>query len=242
MPIFNLMYGLLPTYHFGFDNKIKSLDDTFIDKLNYRYSVFLILACAFLLTHIQTNGAQANIHCLAPPYFTRNNADYLNEYCYLMLHVYNNTNNYKYYHFIPYFLIFLSIIVYLPRFIYTQLLAFINIDLNNWMYSIKLFNNNSNNDKLINYLIDNFNFYLKQSRNNLLTRLSFTKSLFIIKLLYSFNNLIVIYLLSKFNHNNYYMYDLFNDSQYINEFLNRNIVVQKLPINKDNSIYFPLVS
>lgn len=82
---------LIPNEKFGLDDKSNSYDDTIIEKLNYRFTVVILLACSYLLTAKQINGSRKNIECFVPAHLHLHNVsytNYINEYCYLSLTYY----------------------------------------------------------------------------------------------------------------------------------------------------------
>ena len=82
---------LVPNNMFGYDEKHKSFDDTSIEKLNYRYTIIIILSFSYLVTEKQINGARKNIQCFVPAHLHLSNGaytDYINEYCYMSVNYY----------------------------------------------------------------------------------------------------------------------------------------------------------
>jgi hypothetical protein len=174
------LFELIPNNTFGYDDKFKSFDDTFIEKLNYRYTVAVLLTFSYLVTSKQINGARKNIECFVPANLHLNNVgytDYINEYCYLSLTYYiphneglltpSPKNEIKYYQLTHYFLILISIFIYLPRLFYSTLtLSLCDIDLKSLMNAIlqlKFISSDTNKSAVLRYIVHYIDIYLSKS-------------------------------------------------------------------------------
>ena len=233
---------LIPSDTFGYDSKYKSFDDTLIEKLNYRYTVVLLLALSYLVTSKQINGARKNIQCFVPAHLHLNNTvytDYINEYCYLSLTYYTPynekivrssdsiqyNNEIKYYQLTHYFLILISILIYLPRMIY-QLLTLIICDLDlksltDAILQLKLTNGETTNKSaLVRYIVHYIDIYLSKSlmtrrrqktfekcfRNRVHANSNLFQIFCFMKFFYIFNYVISIYFLNYLLGNDYYLF------------------------------------
>ena len=247
---------LIPNNTFGHDDMLKSFDDTSIEKLNYRYTVVLLLSFSYLVTSKQINGARKNIQCFVPAHLHLSNdayTDFINEYCYLSVTYYiphneklvrqkwwpllnnkNNktstterkqmNNNIKYYQLTHYFLILMSILIYLPRLFYTTFIpTFCEIDLKSLtdtIVKLKCAKNDADKSTFLCYVVHYIDIYLgkslflrrKQQRCKLISRKETrpNSSLFLIFILMKFFYIInVVLCILFFNHtlgNEFYLF------------------------------------
>jgi hypothetical protein len=189
---------LIPSNMFGLDTKYKSFDDTLIEKLNYRYTIIILLSFSYLVTEKQINGARKNIQCFVPAHLHLSNGaytDYINEYCFMSINYYiphnekfvknnfwstvNDTqagiisknrynNKIKYYQWTHFYLILISIFIYLPRLFYKAFtLALCDIDLKALTDAIIELNYTDGDEldksTLLCYLTYNFDIYFSKS-------------------------------------------------------------------------------
>jgi hypothetical protein len=67
----------VPILFFGVERN----DDDFADRINYKYTVAVLVIFAIIVTNRQFGTKQ--IHCWIPAYFTRNYEEYINDICWV---------------------------------------------------------------------------------------------------------------------------------------------------------------
>ncbi|CAF3221402.1 unnamed protein product [Rotaria socialis] len=107
-------------------------DDVFIDRLNHRYTVTMILVFAAIVTTQQYFGSP--ITCWVPAQFTGGYEKYANDICWIMNTYYipmendiphsettRNEQMLKYYQWSPFILLFMALCFYFPRMLWRSL-------------------------------------------------------------------------------------------------------------------------
>ncbi|CAF1543629.1 unnamed protein product, partial [Rotaria magnacalcarata] len=107
-------------------------DDVFIDRLNHRYTVTMIIVFAAVVTTQQYFGSP--ITCWVPAQFTGGYEKYANDICWIMNTYYvplehdiphSETTRYermlKYYQWSPFILLFMALCFYFPRMLWRSL-------------------------------------------------------------------------------------------------------------------------
>jgi hypothetical protein len=235
MKKFTLFKSLLKSYSYGIDDKIQSFDDTFAEKLNYRYTVAFLFAMAYLVTTKQIHGASTNVTCFVPAHLKKYSA-YINEYCFLSVTYYvpfdekllphmrsiesvnKEHNAVKYYQSMQYIIMLIAGCIYLPRLVYRWLIGSCGVDLKALIGTARLINKPKNIDcseGIVSYVVLNFDFYICKKSSKCSTskctgffkRNYLVKIFFLVKLFYIFNSLLVMKLTSVLLgiHENFFM-------------------------------------
>jgi hypothetical protein len=173
------------SFRYGCDEKIQSYDDTLLEKLNYRYTVAIIFAMAYLVVVRQVGGAKTNIKCFVPAHLYKYSY-YINEYCFMSTTYYfpfdeklpsyipqiknetleNEYNAVRYYHSLQYVMILVGVCVYFPKFLYRLLTQSCDIDLKTLIGTARNINTPKRidyNQSLINYVVYNLDFHLRKN-------------------------------------------------------------------------------
>jgi hypothetical protein len=221
MKKFTLFKFLFKTYYYGIDDKIQSYDDTFLEKLNYRYTVALLFAIAYLVIVKQTHGASTNVVCFVPAHLKKY-SEFINEYCFLSKTYYlsfdkklliqaklnsKNNENYaiRYYQSMQYVIMLMAAFLYLPRLLYRLLSNLCGIDLKTLIDTARLLNAPKSihrHEQILSYIVQNLDFYLSKNfiqrsySKNVLKQNHLIKTFFLVKILYVLNSLFIMNVIS----------------------------------------------
>ncbi|KAL7671886.1 hypothetical protein ACOME3_006788 [Neoechinorhynchus agilis] len=115
-------------------------DDDFSDRLNYRYTVAILSMFSAIVSNRQFSGRQ--IQCWVPAYFTDGYEEYTNHICYISNTYYiepdqplpkdqdvRHVQELKYYQWIPFILLFLAGLFYIPRLFWKTFMTRSGIDI-----------------------------------------------------------------------------------------------------------------
>ncbi|CAF0815838.1 unnamed protein product [Rotaria sordida] len=127
MDVFGLVTRL-PTLVFGSSR----CDDSFADRVSYKYTVFMLVLFAIVVTNKQFGTK--HIQCWVPAQFTKNYEEYVNDICWVSNTYYaplgqkvpklereRRQNELRYYQWIPFILILQAFCFYFPHIIWRSL-------------------------------------------------------------------------------------------------------------------------
>ena len=156
-------------------------DDDLVDRLNHRYTTFLFIIFAVVVTSRQYVGDPIN--CWTPAHFTSSYVTYTNQVCwvsntyYLPFHTNAIPDVTKpgsdprqminYYQWVPMILLFQSIFFHLPFDIWKALNGQAGVDVTNVVdagFRIQTLEYNQNREKVIQYLTKQFDQYLVSTK------------------------------------------------------------------------------
>lgn len=163
----------IPTMIFG----AKS-DDDFSDRLNYRYTVALLVLFSIILTTRQY-GSEV-IKCWVPAHFTNNYEQYVSQICWITntysvdtfapipkSEVERRQNEIKYYQWVSFVLLGQALLFYMPRIFWrtVSIKAGLNIcDLVEAAHNYKSADNFERRKNYMNYLVKNIDQYVDDDR------------------------------------------------------------------------------
>lgn len=183
-----------------------AVDDDFSDRLNYKYTVGILVMFGFVVTNKHFGHKQ--IQCWVPAYFTKNFEDYTNLICWITNTYYiphdKELNSYtggntksslkelRYYQWVPYILLLLAVCFYIPRLIWRSLSVRCGIDVKDIVeaaHDYKSVDKIEKSGRMMEYVIGSLDSYLDdlqivKPKARLLSLLS--------------NHLVITYLLTKF--------------------------------------------
>ncbi|CAF0970334.1 unnamed protein product [Brachionus calyciflorus] len=151
-------------------------DDLFVDRLNHRYTVAIIVVFALVVTWGQYGGSPIN--CWVPGHFTGNYANYAEKICWVSS-TYNvpiseelpkneserKVKMLKYYQWTPFILLFQALLFYLPRMIWRSLNDKSGLDIQTLVDTVYKFNTDASKyadkQKLLNYMTNLFDNYVR---------------------------------------------------------------------------------
>jgi innexin len=185
-----------------------AVDDDFSDRLNYKYTVGILVMFGFVVTNKHFGHKQ--IQCWVPAYFTKNFEDYTNLICWITntyyiphdkeLNFNNNTKSslkeLRYYQWVPYILLLLAFCFYIPRLVWTSVSVRCGIDVKDLVeaaHDYKSVDKIEKSGRMMEYVIGSLDSYLDDSHltksksritsllsNHLVITYIFTKVLYII--------------------------------------------------------------
>lgn len=145
--------GGVSTSSFKFNN-----DDDTVDKISHRYTVWMLILCAVVVTSKQYVGDPIN--CWAPAHFTSNWEEYANSYCWIKNTYYLPFDDYipkeheeekrdmiPYYQWVPLILLTQALLFYLPRITWRSLNNKTAIDVDNIVDQAAAFQKEDDTDK-----------------------------------------------------------------------------------------------
>ncbi|CAF3619278.1 unnamed protein product [Rotaria sp. Silwood1] len=122
------MITRLPSLAFG----ASRCDDSFADRLSYKYTVFMLALFAIVVTNKQFGTK--HIQCWVPAQFTKNYEEYVNDICWVSntyyipleqkvpkLEIERRQNELRYYQWIPFILLLQAFCFYFPHIIWRSL-------------------------------------------------------------------------------------------------------------------------
>lgn len=159
---------------FGLGKSNHHKDDSFVDRLNHKYTVFIVCSFCLVVAYGQYGGSPIN--CWVPGHFTGNYASYANNICWVsstynvpleedIPHEENDrkVKMLKYYQWTPFILLFQALLFYLPRMIWRTLNDKSGLDLQELVEAVNSSNSQSNfgeRNNCINYITNSFDHYV----------------------------------------------------------------------------------
>lgn len=148
-------------------------DDLFVDRLNHRYTVGIIVFFAAVVTASQYSGKPIN--CWVPGHFTGNYGSYADDICWVSS-TYNipidddlpndeharKEKMLKYYQWTPFILLLMAMLFYLPRMIWRSLNDKSGLDLQNITDAV--YNQAADRQGLLSYLTNTFDHYVNSNK------------------------------------------------------------------------------
>ncbi|CAF1307250.1 unnamed protein product [Rotaria magnacalcarata] len=151
-------------------------DDVFIDRLNHRYTVTMIIVFAAVVTTQQYFGSP--ITCWVPAQFTGGYEKYANDICWIMNTYYvplehdiphSETTRYermlKYYQWSPFILLFMALCFYFPRMLWRSLNNKSGLDIEKLVDAAMKQEQNDNpteeRTKTIEYIVNSIRVYIE---------------------------------------------------------------------------------
>lgn len=156
----------------------KHNDDVFVDRLNHRYTVAILVIFCVVVTASQYFGAP--IQCWVPGHFTGNYEKYADRICWVS-NTYNvpmnedipheepdrRTKMVKYYQWTPFILLFQALLFYIPRMIWRSMNDKSGLDLQSMVDIVHNYQKDASKslerDKLLTYLANEFNRYVSSN-------------------------------------------------------------------------------
>jgi len=149
-------------------------DDLFVDRLNHRYTVAMIVVFAIVVTASQYSGRPIN--CWVPGHFNGNYESYADDICWVSS-TYNIPMNediphnesdrkekmLKYYQWTPFILLLQAMLFYFPRMIWRSLNDKSGLDLQNIVDAV--YNQSSDHQGLLSYLTNTFDHYVNSTKS-----------------------------------------------------------------------------
>jgi innexin len=164
----------VPLLMFGVERN----DDDAADRMNYKYTVAILVIFALIVTNRQFG--QKQIHCWVPAYFTRNYEDYINDICwvsntYFVAHnerLPDNENErkeseLKYYQWVPFILLLEAFLFYVPHIIWRAFVRRSGIDMRDLVESASSYKSVDKCDsraKYMTYMITALDQYVNDPR------------------------------------------------------------------------------
>lgn len=164
----------VPLLMFGVERN----DDDPADRMNYKYTVAILVIFALLVTNRQFG--QKQIHCWVPAYFTRNYEDYINDICwvsntYFVAHnerlpdneYERKSNELKYYQWVPFILLLEAFFFYVPHILWRALVRRSGIDIRDIVEaasSYKSVDKFDARDKYMTYMVTALDQYVYDPR------------------------------------------------------------------------------
>jgi hypothetical protein len=165
----------LQTNHYANRN-----DDDFADRLNYRYTIGILIGFAVIASNRQFS--ERVIKCWVPAFFTPNFEAYANQVCWISNTYYVNSNSnvpkseeikksteIKYYQWIPFILLIQAIFLYIPRIMWRVLTARAGLDMRDLIeaaHSYKSVEKYQNKEKIMEYIVHNIDQYASNPRRS----------------------------------------------------------------------------
>ncbi|KAK2145162.1 hypothetical protein LSH36_698g01046 [Paralvinella palmiformis] len=158
------------------ESKVRS-DDDYIDKLNHRYTTFILVIFAIVVSTKQYVGEP--IQCWCPAQFTDNHEDFTNKICWVSNTYYvpisqkvipdedESKARIGYYQWVPMILLFESLLFYMPCMAWRLLNNKAGIDLNNLVETAMTLQNTAYTDqreKTIRFMAKHLDRYLSSTR------------------------------------------------------------------------------
>ncbi|CAF0830369.1 unnamed protein product [Adineta ricciae] len=191
-------------------------DDDFVDRLNSRYTVMVLMLCIFLITGKTYVGDPIN--CWTPAQFTGTHNAYTNSICWLKGSYYLPTEEItipdrskprvyyvSYYQWTPFILLGMGMLFLIPKFVWHTFTRQAGINIRRLVQTIK---DKPNDDKGVDFVKRSLKSYLDRLNNLHGTNccgarcnnfyLGYTITYFIVKLLYVINTLAQFFLLNAF--------------------------------------------
>lgn len=148
-------------------------DDLFVDRLNHRYTVGIIVFFAAVVTASHYSGKPIN--CWVPGHFTGNYGSYADDICWVSS-TYNvplsddlphdestrKEKMLKYYQWTPFILLLMAMLFYLPRMIWRSLNDKSGLDLQNITNAV--YNQANDRQGLLSYLTNMFDHYVTSNK------------------------------------------------------------------------------
>ncbi|CAF1601300.1 unnamed protein product [Adineta ricciae] len=148
-------------------------DDVFIDRLNHRYTVTMILVFAAIITTQQYFGSP--ITCWVPAQFTNGYEKYANDICWIMNTYYvpmehdiphAETTRYermlKYYQWSPFILLFMALCFYFPRMLWRSLNNKSGLDIEKLVdAALKQEQQVEEREKAVDYIVNSIRVYIE---------------------------------------------------------------------------------
>ncbi|RNA26845.1 innexin unc-9-like isoform X2 [Brachionus plicatilis] len=192
-------------------------DDDVADRLNYRYTVAILVAFAIIVSHRQFS--ESVIKCWVPAFFTPNYEAYANQVCWISNTYYVNQSHnvpnseetrksgeIKYYQWIPFILLIQALFLYIPRVMWRLLSARAGLDMRDLIeaaHSYKSVEKFANKKKIMEYIVQNIDQYASnprrsKSRDSIFQKIKyFGESLFCGSGIYLGNYLVTTYFFIK---------------------------------------------
>ncbi len=158
------------------DSKVRS-DDDFLDRLNHRYTTFVLVVFAIVVSTKQYVGEPIN--CWCPAHFTDNHEDYTNKVCWVSNTYYLPFNTKQipedeeprkmigYYQWVPLILLCQALMFYLPCMVWRFLNNKAGIDVNNIVEAAVALQHTAyveSRDKTVRYMTKHLDRYLGSTR------------------------------------------------------------------------------
>lgn len=153
-------------------------DDDLADRLNYRYTVAILITFAVVVSHRQFS--ESVIKCWVPAFFTSNYEQYANQVCWISNTYYVNSTQtvpkedavkksteIKYYQWIPFILLIQALFLYIPRILWRLLTARAGLDMRDLVeaaHSYKSVEKFDNKKKIMEYIVQNIDQYASNPR------------------------------------------------------------------------------
>jgi len=153
-------------------------DDDFADRMNYKYTVAVLVIFAIIVTNRQFG--QKQIHCWIPAHFTRNYEDYINDVCWVSNTYYVDLGDklpkidserkkveLKYYQWVPFILLCEAFFFYIPNICWRALSRRSGIDMRDLVEAANNYKSVEKCDKqekYMNYLIISIDQYVDDPR------------------------------------------------------------------------------
>lgn len=148
-------------------------DDLFVDRLNHKYTVAIIVFFAVVVTASQYSGKPIN--CWVPGHFTGNYGSYADDICWVSS-TYNipmedelpaeesvrKEKMLKYYQWTPFILLLMAMLFYFPRMIWRSLNDKSGLDLQNITDAV--YNQAADRQGLLSYLTNTFDHYVNSNK------------------------------------------------------------------------------
>ncbi|CAF0804780.1 unnamed protein product [Brachionus calyciflorus] len=168
-------------------------DDDFADRINYKYTVAVLVIFAIIVTNRQFGTKQ--IHCWIPAYFTRNYEEYINDICWVSNTYYISLDQklpeaeqirksfeLKYYQWVPFILLSQAFFFYIPHIAWRALSRRSGIDIRDIVEAAsnyKSVDKYENRQKYMTYMLTAVDQYVDDPRRRKETR----RTLFIKRIL-----------------------------------------------------------
>ncbi|CAF4700452.1 unnamed protein product [Rotaria sp. Silwood1] len=152
-------------------------DDDFVDRLNYKYTVGLLIFFSIVVASKQFSTDP--IQCWVPAIFTRNYEIYVSNYCWIhntyhinisepnMQRAHEKRYVLRYYQFVPFILLLQALLYLLPRLFWRSFSRHSGIDVRNIMdaaHSLKTVKRFHKQKSIMGYIISSMNQYISDPR------------------------------------------------------------------------------